>query len=64
MDRRGDNDKDESGIERVLRLIGEEGDGGEWVGCMGFSQGMMKLFIWSNHLVMRPRIGRGLCIGC
>ena len=39
MDGRGDNDKDESGIERVLRLIGEEGDGGEWVGCMGFSQG-------------------------
>lgn len=37
--RRGDSDKEENGIERVLRLIGEEGDGGEWVGCMGFSQG-------------------------
>jgi hypothetical protein len=30
---------EEGGIERVLRLLREEGEGGEWVGCMGFSQG-------------------------
>jgi len=29
----------EGGIERVLRLLKEEGEGGEWVACMGFSQG-------------------------
>ncbi len=30
---------EEAGIYRVLRLIGEEGEGGEWVAAMGFSQG-------------------------
>lgn len=29
----------EGGVERVLRLIQEQGEGGEWVGVMGFSQG-------------------------
>jgi hypothetical protein len=29
----------EGGIERVIRLIREEGEGGKWIGCMGFSQG-------------------------
>jgi len=29
----------EGGIGRVLRLIEEQGEDGEWVGCMGFSQG-------------------------
>ena len=38
-DGRGDNERGEGGIERVVRLIREEGEGGEWVGCMGFSQG-------------------------
>jgi len=38
-DGRGDKEGGESGIERVVRLIEEEGEGGEWVGCMGFSQG-------------------------
>ncbi|KUJ18815.1 uncharacterized protein LY89DRAFT_732362 [Mollisia scopiformis] len=31
--------KGEGGIERVLRLIADKGWGGDWVGCMGFSQG-------------------------
>jgi hypothetical protein len=38
-DGRRDDVGDEGGIERVLRLIREKGPGGEWVGCMGFSQG-------------------------
>jgi len=29
----------ESGIQRAVRLMKECGPGGEWVGCMGFSQG-------------------------
>ena len=39
LDGRGNNATGEGGIERVVRLIEEEGEGGEWVGCMGFSQG-------------------------
>lgn len=38
-DGRGKDGKGEGGVERVLRLISEAGEGGEWVGCMGFSQG-------------------------
>jgi hypothetical protein len=29
----------EGGIERVVRLMKERGEGGDWVACMGFSQG-------------------------
>jgi predicted esterase len=39
LDGRTDAGRGEAGIERVLRLIKEKGTGGEWVGCMGFSQG-------------------------
>ncbi|KAH8752653.1 serine hydrolase FSH [Hyaloscypha finlandica] len=38
-DGRKDDGGGEGGIERVLRMIREKGEGGEWVGCMGFSQG-------------------------
>ena len=38
-DGRDKEGKSESGIERVVRLIKEKGGEGEWVGCMGFSQG-------------------------
>jgi len=38
-DGRRDDGAGEGGIERVLRMIREKGEGGEWVGCMGFSQG-------------------------
>jgi predicted esterase len=38
-DGRRDDGRGEGGIERVLRLIEGKGEGGEWVGCMGFSQG-------------------------
>lgn len=38
-DGRSEDGRGEGGIERVLRLIKEKGPGGEWVGCMGFSQG-------------------------
>jgi predicted esterase len=39
QDGRRDDGRGEGGVERVLRLIKERGPGGEWVGCMGFSQG-------------------------
>jgi hypothetical protein len=38
-DGRDEEGKSESGIERVVRMIKEKGGEGEWVGCMGFSQG-------------------------
>jgi predicted esterase len=38
-DGRRDDGGGEGGIERVLRMIREKGEGGEWVACMGFSQG-------------------------
>lgn len=38
-DGRPGDGKGEAGVERAVRLMEEEGDGGEWVACMGFSQG-------------------------
>ncbi|KAN0091969.1 Serine hydrolase FSH [Hyaloscypha variabilis] len=38
-DGRRDDGRGESGVERVLGLIKGVGEGGEWVGAMGFSQG-------------------------
>ena len=34
-----DEERSERGIARVLKMIEAEGEGGEWVGAMGFSQG-------------------------
>jgi hypothetical protein len=38
-DGRGPEGQGEGGIERVLDLLASAGEGGEWVGCLGFSQG-------------------------
>lgn len=38
-DGRAEDGQGEGGIERVLGMIEAEGEGGEWVGCLGFSQG-------------------------
>lgn len=38
-DGRGADPRGEGGLARVVRLMEAEGEGGEWVGCMGFSQG-------------------------
>lgn len=39
IDGSGFDETGRSGVERVWELMRAEGDGGEWVGVMGFSQG-------------------------
>ncbi len=56
-DGRADNGIGEEGVERVLRLISAEGDGGEWVGCMGFSQGTRVVGGLLLHQQQREEIG-------
>jgi predicted esterase len=56
--REGDG-RGEGGIERVLRLIEEQGEGGEWVGCMGFSQGTRIV----GGLLLRQQVRRQLGFG-
>lgn len=47
--------RDEGGVERVVRLIEDEGEGGEWVRCMGFSQGTR---VVGGLLLEQMRLGR------